>query len=320
MRGRLFKTWLRRIIATILYFNVLVFVCSLWLFYIDSTFHPYMDGSDPMPIFVMLFYDPLRYVATNYFIFILPFVGVCIVVIFAFIALLLITRNSKFVSIFQSLKFPFRLSLVCTVPVMILFCGTFLAAILGWDFYWSLSPIVLLLILYIGGFGTYMLFRKLFLTFPIWLNKVLNIFAALFLVAITLPILYIASEFIQENQPSLYVDIILDDPHGRYVLNYDGDYWLTYYTDTNACYEKINSDCAPVWKKTGNTSISYAPFPLDPLLDKPVRVMGEFVPISHSLDIGDTGREFCMITECVPSRGPGTWYRSPLKISTIELE
>jgi len=203
---------------------------------------------------------------------------------------------------------------------MILFCGTFLAAILGWDFYWSLSPIVLLLILYIGGFGTYMLFRKLFLTFPIWLKKVLNIFAALFLVAITLPILYIASEFIQENQPSLYVDIILDDPHGRYVLNYDGDYWLTYYTDTNACYEKINSDCAPVWKKTGNTSISYAPFPLDPLLDKPVRVMGEFVPISHSLDIGDAGREFCMITECVPSRGPGTWYRSPLKISTIELE
>jgi hypothetical protein len=203
---------------------------------------------------------------------------------------------------------------------MILFCGSFLAAIEGFDLLWSLSPIVLLLILYIGGFGTYMLFRKLFITFPVWLKKVLNLSAALVLIALTLPIFFVAIGIIQENQPSLYVDINLDDPHGRYVLNYDGDYWLTYYTDTNACYEKINSDCAPVWKKTGNTSVSYAPFPLNPLLDKPVRVKGEFVPISHSLNVGDSGREFCMITECVPSRGPGTWYRSPLKIITIKLE
>lgn len=320
MRGNLFKTWARRIVTAILYFNVIIFVCSLVLFYIDTTFHPYMEDSVLSPILLRLFYDPFRYVVGNYFGFLLPFVAASIVLIFTFTALLLITRNSKLVSIFQSIKLPYILFLVCIVPMMILFCGSFLAAIVGFELYWSLSPIVLLLILYIGGFGTYLLFRKLFLTFPLLLKKVLNIFAALALIVLTLPILYIASEFIQENQPSLYVDINLDDPHGRYVLNYDGDYWLTYYTDENKCYEKKNTICASSWKKTGNTSVSYAPFPLDPLLDKPVRVTGEFVPISHSLNIGDTGREFCMITECVPSQGPGTWYMSPLKIITIKLE
>ncbi len=232
MRGKLLKTWLRRIAATILYFNVLVFVCSLTLFYIDTTLHPYMDDSVLSPILLRIFYEPLQYVARNYFMFLLPFVAICTLIIFAFCATTLITRNAKLVGVYQSLKFPIRAFLICLVPVLVLFCVSFLAAIYRFDLLWSLSPIVLLLIIYIAGFGTYLLFRKLFLTFPEWLKKVLNIFAALVLIVLTLPILYIASEFIQENQPSLYVDIKLDDPHGRYVLNYDGDYWLTYYTDT----------------------------------------------------------------------------------------
>lgn len=321
MRGKLFKTWARRIAATILYFNVLVFVCSLLLFFIDSTFHPYMDGSDPLPIFVKLFYDPLRYVAGNYFMFILPFVAICTLIIFVFSAATLITRNAKLVRVYQALKFPIRTFLICLVPVLTLFCVSFLASVYRFDLLWSLSPIVLLLIIYIGGFGTYMLFRKLFLTFPVWLKKVLNILAALVLIALILPILYIGSKFILPEQPSLYVDMRLDDPDGRYVLNYDGDYWLTYYRDENECYTKKSMPCTVSWKKTGNTSITDAPFPLDPLLDKPVRVTGEFVPITGPIYAADKGRVFCMSgATCVMSNGPGTWYMSPLKIITIKLE
>lgn len=321
MRGKLFKTWARRIVAAILYINVLVFACSLLLFLIETTFHPYMDGSDPLPIFVKLFYDPLRYVATNYFMFILPSIVACTLITFVFAAVVIISRNTMLVNIYQSLKVPIRAFLICVVPVMMLICGSYLATFYLFDQLWNLSPVVMLLIIYIVGFGVHFVFIKLYITFPKWLKTVVNVFAGLTLIILTLWLMLIAYTFIFSNDPGLYVDIKLDDSHGRYVLNYDGDYWLTYYTDTNACYEKTNSDCAPAWKKTGNTSITDAPFPLDPLLDKPVRVEGEFVPISGPIYAADKGRVFCMNgATCVVSNGPGTWYMSPLKIITIKLE
>ena len=125
-----------------------------------------------------------------------------------------------------------------------------------------------------------------------------------------------------ENTPGLFSDIsTFADTHGKYVINYDGDYWLTYYTDRNTCY-KSSVKCVPDWVKTGNASITYSPIPLEPFRDKEVIVRARQLRISNSLsnDYGAIRKYLCIgsYANCKPSTGPGVWYRSPLIIKSIQ--
>lgn len=124
--------------------------------------------------------------------------------------------------------------------------------------------------------------------------------------------------------PELYSDFTtFTDTHGKYIINYDGDYWLTYYTDKNTCY-RSSIKCDPDWVKTGNASITFSPIPLEPFRDKEVVVHARQQRISSSLSNDhDTIRKYLCIgsyENCKPSTGPGNWYRSPLIIKSIQLK
>lgn len=123
------------------------------------------------------------------------------------------------------------------------------------------------------------------------------------------------------DSPGLHSDFTtFTDIHGKYIINYDGDYWLTYYTDRNACY-KSSTKCDPDWVKTGNASITYSPIPLEPFRDKEVvvhaRQLHVAAPISNDNIINK--KHLCIGTpiNCSFSTGPGVWYRSPLIIKSI---
>ena len=127
-----------------------------------------------------------------------------------------------------------------------------------------------------------------------------------------------------ENKPGLFSDIpTFTDVQGKYIINYDGDYWLTYYTDRNTCY-KSSVKCDPDWVKTGNASIIYSPIPLEPFRDKEVIVRARQLriaaPISNDNIINK--KDLCIGTpiNCSFSTGPGVWYRSPLILKSIQLK
>lgn len=127
----------------------------------------------------------------------------------------------------------------------------------------------------------------------------------------------------QESQPDYYYTFKLDDPKARYVINYDGDYWITMYDVKHVCEGSGPGQfCHEVITKIGNTSITEAPEPLEKYRDKAVIVTGEFVPKFGA--IYGNNKKFCIKegwkTTCKVSTGPGSWEASPLKIKTIRLE
>lgn len=124
--------------------------------------------------------------------------------------------------------------------------------------------------------------------------------------------------------PTKYFTFPLDDRKGKYIINYDGDYWLTYYTPIQKCSEPTDGTmpvCEITWRKDGNTSIMETPVDLVQFVDKEVSISGEFKPTYGSIDGED--KQYCVINEegkkCEVSKGPGIWYSSPLQIKTIEL-
>lgn len=120
-----------------------------------------------------------------------------------------------------------------------------------------------------------------------------------------------------EFQPHYYGTFPLDDPNGIYLINYDGDYWLTYYIDTNDCAGNGNSDCTPQLEKKGNTSIEYSPENLNGFIAVPVQVTGTFTKIHGPITTSD--KRYCFKNICAKGKGPGIWYNSPLRIETIKL-
>ena len=128
----------------------------------------------------------------------------------------------------------------------------------------------------------------------------------------------------QELLPHEYFTFPLDDPKGQYVMNYDGDYWVTYYTVEKLCSNDLNDKpiCTDTWKKTGNTSITESPVELADYIDRPVRLKGTFTPTHGSL--WEDKKQLCIgkgfKKTCKVSPGPGGWYASPLKITSISLE
>lgn len=129
---------------------------------------------------------------------------------------------------------------------------------------------------------------------------------------------------LQEFIPQQYFTFPLNDPKGKYVINYDGDYWLTYYLPEQQC--TVNGEgqqnCIDIWVKKGNTSITESPVELGSFQDRSVLVQGEFVP-THGSIMGDK-KKLCLgigfKKQCMTSTGPGIWYVSPLKIKSIRLE
>lgn len=127
---------------------------------------------------------------------------------------------------------------------------------------------------------------------------------------------YFLLMILQEFQPHYYGRFPLNDPKGVYLINYDGEYWLTYYVDTNSCTSNPKQQCIPNFEKKGNTSIEYSPVELASFIDKPVLVTGTFTRIHGPRQ---ENKEYCISTECVMGTGPGIWYNSPLRIETIKL-
>jgi hypothetical protein len=120
-----------------------------------------------------------------------------------------------------------------------------------------------------------------------------------------------------ELKPQYYFTFNLEDPKGIYVVNYDGDYWLTYYVQEEQCLTTSGTPvCTTDVVKKGNAAISEIPIRLESLLDKPVRVTGEFVPKNGS--ISGTNKKMCIAGTCSIGTGPGVWHSSPIKIKSIE--
>lgn len=141
-------------------------------------------------------------------------------------------------------------------------------------------------------------------------------------------IYFFAKESLKEFRPTLHGSFPLNDADGVYMINYDGDFWLTYYKKDQYCWDKNDQDgkltkvCKVNLVKSGNTVIVESSTDLKKYLDKSVRVSGSFVPVIPPIRPGKDYREFCITKpkrQCSDSKGPGTWYYSPLKIQTIKL-
>lgn len=140
-------------------------------------------------------------------------------------------------------------------------------------------------------------------------------FAVLVITFIALGYFLVAVYF--EFQPQYYFTFNLEHQKGIYIVNYDGDYWLTYYVQEEQCH---NTSGVPVCTtdvvKKGNAPIADSPVRLDSLLDRPVRVTGDFTPTNGPISGPD--KKMCIAGTCSVGTGPGVWHSSPLKIKSIE--
>ena len=122
-----------------------------------------------------------------------------------------------------------------------------------------------------------------------------------------------------ETTPDTYQDIVFGDSHGKYVVNYDGDWWLTYYIDQNKCYENTGHMCIPSFVKKGNASIIESPVSLDVYRDKEVLV-DAITMDPWKWQINSKGKIFCITgDDCKASTGPGYWYMTPVIIKSIKF-
>ncbi|MEI6326601.1 MAG: hypothetical protein WCO78_00595 [Candidatus Roizmanbacteria bacterium] len=321
--------WLSRTIKLVLYTSS--FVCAYFI--IVTNLAPTFSDSDreALPFIIRFLLLPtlqdnaaITLIETA----VLQLTFVCIVCTYFFVSLVLITQNKLLNHTYQTFKTALLLMIATTMPYIgiLLFLNLssyiisnasnyqFIDTILHF-----LSPTLFVLLMYIIEISIYALFQTVVDRISRKVLMVTYRCIGLLMLAATLFFMYFISSFFLPH-PSLFVDISLNDPDGRYVINYDGDYWLTYYTDANKCFAAPESACVPSWIKAGNTSISDAPVSLKPFVDKIVRVGGEFTPIVNSIEPSDPAKQFCMNGRtCVHSPGPGTWYMSPLKIRTIEL-
>ncbi len=124
--------------------------------------------------------------------------------------------------------------------------------------------------------------------------------------------------------PRYYGTFNLNDKQGRYIMNYDGDYWITYYKVESQCNIIFDGNklCHDILHKQDSSSITETPVDLKPFIDKEVRITGSFTVINGSI-IND--KKYCIKKNffqqtCTQSTGPGYWHASPIKIGTIKLD
>lgn len=170
------------------------------------------------------------------------------------------------------------------------------------NFFGSVIPfpvfIGLIVLAYIGMFFTY--FKHI--RFQIKNSISVSLFGVILLIA-SLGLGLFLLVAIEEMTPRTYGEFPLDDTKAEYVINYDGDYWVTYYVDR---------------VKKGNTSITSSPVPLEQFRDKRVVVSGKFKPTIGPINPGD--KKLCIRDKCEASKGNGIWYASPLEIESIRID
>ncbi len=151
-------------------------------------------------------------------------------------------------------------------------------------------------------------------------QKGIRILTAIALSIITGFLIWGCVGIVQEFLPRLYGTFTLNDTKAKYIINYDGDYWVTYYEVRNVCQPK--QECREVLEKRGNTSITESPVDLKPFIDRSVRITGTFEPINDQVE--GTKKKLCIGTgfqkKCAVSTGPGVWHSSPLKIESITTD
>jgi hypothetical protein len=272
---------------------------------------PLVRESDP--------YSPWNLAAALH---IIPFIGIFVsyllYIFYSIISLYFSGRNfSKlFLRIYTPFEFAHSLTILLTIPFLFPL-GFFIFSALVMKSLIAFGPmeIVLGVLIWILWFKHR---KKIF-------SRIVIIVAMLIAL---LGVFYFAKESIKEFYPSVHGSFPLDDAKGVYLINYDGDYWLTYYIPEEYCWNKNDKNgnltkvCKTNLLKHGNTAIVDAPSDLKKYLDKPVLVKGSFVPVIPPIQSGKNYRQFCITKPkkvCSDSKGPGIWYFSPLKIKSVKL-
>ncbi len=253
---------------------------------------------------------------------ILPLLGIAIsyllYIFYSFISLYFPQRvfSRKFLAFYKPFELVHSLTVLLTIPFLFPL-GFFILSALLMKSIIAFGPMEIVLGILLWIF---------------WFKHRKSIFSRIVIIVAMLiallGVFYFAKESIKEFYPSVHGSFLLNNPKGVYLINYDGDFWLTYYQKEQYCWNKNdkNGNLEKVCKinlvKKGNTAIVEAPSDLKKYLDKPVRVSGDFVPVIPPIIPGKNHRQFCITKPkmvCSDSKGPGTWYFSPIKLDNIKL-
>lgn len=258
----------------------------------------------------------------NYFFFALGCMVFTYIFFILYILSTFIKKQNRISNIFSDIYHKnekiILVSIIFTASSVIpIFASAFLPSVIP-DFYKATEYV---------GFNNFYFILKLICAFVIFLVVKIIIktglgkaFIACFVGALLSVLIFFIIQVFEEFSPSHYLTFPLDDKKGRYLINYDGDYWLTYYDVQKSCMAQSHGEnvCKEVLIKKGNSSITETPVDLKQYIDVPIHVSGEFVKTHGSTY---EGKQICagkgFSKECSPSTGPGTWYASPLKIKTI---
>lgn len=250
-----------------------------------------------------------------------PFVGIIIIYVLFILNTLftvLLPRwrgTAKWTSLYQPFDKLVIISIAISAPFLFVF-GFWI--LMGTIFRKDISLTPLVVQVSIGMWLLWIFLRR---------HAVVKIIISLALIVSLFGTVAMFDELLPEHNPDVYGAFTLTDKKGVYLINYDGDYWLTYYVKKQTCWngpdevtKNIIKKCRMDLEKKGNTAIIEAPEDLQKYLDKPVRVDGEFVPVLGMIEGAQKEyRQFCTIKpkKCTAGKGNGIWYYSPLKLRSI---
>jgi hypothetical protein len=212
-------------------------------------------------------------------------------------------------------------------PISIFFILAYFLPLVGIHDFWAFHTLGLSLLSYI----VYLVIRVFVLFRPSC--RAVSGLAGVFLFGVSALLIQIMVSYHFGNQSRIINSFPLNDAQGRYIVSYDGDYWLTYYIDANRCFE-TTPPCNQKWEKKGAAPIYSSTVKLDKYLNVPVSVTAAWQAIHYQIPPTTEDdflqhpskeyRKFCvqsgLYQECVDSRGPQYWSSSPLLIETIEIK
>ena len=135
---------------------------------------------------------------------------------------------------------------------------------------------------------------------------------------------YLFTMLMLDFLPEYFLTFNLNDTKGKYIMNYDGDYWITYYAVEKKCMKNDagKEQCNEILHKKFSSAVTESPVELTPFVDKEVRVTGSFAPLYGWFS--RRKKELCikknfLQKECKKTTGPGYWVASPIILDSIEL-